>query len=178
RSPTMLLAADQFDQVIASMSVRQDAVGAGLRTSGGQRRAPRIPVLSRLTVVPFAPGSEGLAGYEFPRDAAGKLRMPLGEPQSVPVRDLSRGGVRFLMPRRLPLETPFVLVLPRPAGESAPLAVEATVTYWQPIARDLFAIGAQFHRLLDGFAAPAATPTVVLPQLDDAATVAALRPAV
>jgi hypothetical protein len=176
----MLLASELFDTILSTMSVRTGPGGLALpQTGGGQRRGPRVPVASRLTVVPFAPGAEGLLGFDFPRDADGLLKLPLGDPQSVPVRDLSRGGVRFLMPRRLPLETPFVLMLPRSSDPSAdPVAVESSVTYWQPINRDLFAIGAQFHRVLEGFAAPSVTPAVVLPQLDDPATLMALRPAV
>lgn len=162
----MLLAADLFETVIRSLNPGRAVAVAGPTPAsptapptgtggGGLRRGLRVPVATRLTVIPFAPGAEGLGGYDFPPGADGSPRMPLADSLSVPVRDLGRGGVRFLMPRRLPLDTPFVLLLPPagwtaarhtadagPADDARPIAVECTVTYWQPLRRDLFAIGA------------------------------------
>jgi hypothetical protein len=121
-----------------------------------------------MTVVPFATGAESLAGLDFPVDRTGTLRIPLADPVSVPIRDISRGGVRFMTPRRLALDTPFVLLLPsgyenQPGVTQAPTALECTVTYWQPIQRDLFAIGAQFIRELKPFRAPTTPVTILLP---------------
>ena len=167
----MLLPAELFDEVLGGISAgvggALDGLPSGIPTGGGQRREPRVAVGCRFTVIPFAPGAEGLAGYDFPRSANGSPQLPLAGPLSVPVRDVSRGGLRFLMPRRLPLDTPFVLLLPRKNADQnattpAVLAVECTVTYWQPVRRELFAIGAQFMRTHDGFVAPAAAPEVVL----------------
>ena len=165
----MLLANELFEEVLGTLTASAGVPAAAAATTGptggGKRREPRIPLNQRLTLFPFAPGAEGLAGYDFPRNAKGGLEIPLSDPLSVPVRDLSRGGLRFLMPRRLPLDTPFVLLLPRvqmagsPMGRPTPTAVECTVTYWQPIQRDLFGIGARFLRLLTGFARPLSTLT-------------------
>ena len=180
----MLLPADMFEEMVSTLASRATAVAARAAAPSGaapvrQRRAmPRVPVASRLTLVPFAPGAERFGGYDFPRDRLGLLKMPLGETQSVPVRDLSRGGIRFLMPRRVPLDTPFVLLLPAVLESASPVAVECSVTYWQPIQRELFAIGAQFNRILEGFATPAQSPTVVLPHLDIASGLLSLRAAV
>ena len=63
-------------------------------------------------------------------------------------------------------------LLPRPrqlgaSGAEQPLAVLAVVAYWQPLARDLFALGAEFRRVLSGIDLSAfpKQPTVVLPGL-------------
>jgi hypothetical protein len=190
----MLLAADVFEGIAARLTA--DAPGpvpivaalaaAVSTTGGGQRRGPRTAVGGRLTVIPFAPGAEGLAGYDFPLGPDGSPQIPLAEPLSVPLRDLSRGGVRFMTSSRLPLDTPFVLLLPRPpavpetgdfgiaaalvGGKSLPpFAVECAVTYWQPVRRDLFAVGARFRRELMGFGAPSRPAVVVLPGFADPA---------
>lgn len=172
----MLLATDQFDAIVAALHPASASIPADAINGGGQRRSPRVPVLTRVTLVPFAAGAEGLAGYDFPIDRTGSLRMPLADPVSVPIRDLSSGGIRFMMPHRLALDSAFVLllpgvnsepVLPQAAGQSL-MAVECTVTYWQPIRRDLFAIGAQFLRTLAPFRASDKPATVLLPDLNDA----------
>ncbi|MDB5294727.1 MAG: hypothetical protein JWO31_710 [Phycisphaerales bacterium] len=172
----MLLPAEQFDAVVAALYPgRTAAAVAGAGTDGGQRRGPRIPVATRLTMIPFVPGAEGLGGYDFPPGPNGSPCLPLAEPVSVPVRDLSRGGLRFLMPRRLPLDTPFVLLMPAAGPVPAtgvgpvPVAVECSVSYWQPVRRDLFAIGARFVRALPTFAAPRQPPTILLPGFGEVA---------
>src|SRR5215208_98022 len=133
----MMLSANLFEGVISALGAEWAAVSP----SGGERREPRVSAGGRVVIVPCPEGVEA------------EHKPPL----SVPLRDLSRGGVRFLMPRRLPLDTQLVLLLPRapeaPAGKPAPvgapaairsavapLAVECTVIYWQPLARELFAI--------------------------------------
>jgi hypothetical protein len=158
----MMLSENLFDGVLTALGAEWSAVSP----SGGGRRGPRVSAGGRVVIVPCP---EGVDAGQKP-------------PLSVPMRDLSRGGVRFLMPRRLPLDTQFVLLLPRSAEAppakgptavgaakkttpSAPLAVECTVIYWQPLARELFAIGGQFTRVLSGgeFQAPAHAPRLVLP---------------
>jgi hypothetical protein len=158
----MMLSENLFDGVLTALGAEWSAVPP----SGGGRREPRVSAGGRVIIVPCP---EGVDAGQKP-------------PLSVPMRDLSRGGVRFLMPRRLPLDTQFVLLLPKspeappvkgpsPAGVTkkttpvAPLAVECTVIYWQPLARELFAIGGQFTRVLSSgeFQAPAHTPRLVLP---------------
>lgn len=158
----MLLEEPVFDQILQSLHATRELLAVVGSAGGGHRRAPRFATNSRLTIFPFAPGSESLGGYDFPVDAAGKLQIPLGQPISVPVRDLSRGGLRFLMPRRVPLDTPFVLMLPNPL-RAEPIGVECSVTYWQPIERELFAIGAQFRRQLAAFVIPSTPPVEALP---------------
>jgi hypothetical protein len=196
----MLLAAELFETIVASLNPGRAAAAATLAAApaasplsgigGGLRQGHRIPVATRLTVIPFAPGAEGFGGYDFPLAADGSPNIPLADPVSVPVRDLSRGGVRFLMPRRLPLDTPFVLLLPpvpkaahraaaaHPAADARAMAVECSVIYWQPIQRDLFAVGAQFVRVLPQFAASGQPPAILLPGFGDLAADVALRPAV
>jgi hypothetical protein len=157
----MLLEPEIFERILHLADTDGVVLAPAGNAGGGHRRSPRFAINTRLTVIPFAPGSEGLGGYEFLRDRNGHLQLPLASPLLVPVRDLSRGGMRFLMPHRIPLDTPFVLQLPRPLEE--PLSIEASVSYWQPLEKGLFAIGAQFRRELIGFVAPTAAPTIVLP---------------
>ena len=158
----MMLSENLFEGVLTALGAEWAAVSP----PGGGRREPRVSAGGRVVIVPCP---EGVDAGQKP-------------PLSVPMRDLSRGGVRFLMPRRLPLDTQFVLLLPRSAeaphakgptavaaakktASAAPLAVECTVIYWQPLARELFAIGGQFTRVLSGgeFQAPTHAPRVVLP---------------
>lgn len=92
-----------------------------------QRRSPRTPLDLRATLLPF---SEQFSS----------------EPLVVPLRDLSPGGFRFLHDRQLPLGQQFALLLPE--ASSRPIVILCTVAYWQPLAKDLFAIGAKFCQVL------------------------------
>ena len=188
----MLLAANVFNAVIDGL---ESDARRGTRSA---RRDPRVLLSTRLNILPCPQGVE----------------HGLGAPLSVPVRDLSRGGLRFLLPRRLPLDTQFIAVLPgaghlaavsvateteacesplpvNPAewlkpdssadeSEAAasdqfavdptlpPLMVLCGVAYWQPLAKDLFAIGGQFLRVIEGISVPDVEPRVVLPGEADA----------
>jgi len=187
----MLLAANVFNAVIDGLEF--DA----RRGPRSARRDPRVLLSTRLTILPCPQG----------------LEQGLGAPLSVPVRDLSRGGLRFLLPRRLPLDTQFVAVLPgaghlanvsavesdtsasalpvnpgewlQPEGAAPepdaytpgdetvisnlpPLMVLCGVAYWQPLAKDLFAIGGQFLRVMEGITVPDVEPRIVLPGEADA----------
>jgi hypothetical protein len=183
----MLLAANVFNAVIDGLEF--DA----RRGARSARRDPRVLLSTRLSILPCPQGVE----------------HGLGAPLSVPVRDLSRGGLRFLLPRRLPLDTQFIAVLPgaghlsnvcaaseaapsesplavnpaewlQPEGPLAepdaaapeaepvnrdlpPLTVLCGVAYWQPLAKDLFAIGGQFLRVIEGLTLPDVEPRIVLP---------------
>ena len=156
----MFLSASDFEGVVALLG-SDAALGAG-----GQRREPRVLLDTRVTIVPCPDGVDG----------------PYAAPLSVPVRDLSRGGMCFLLPRRLPLDTQFIAFLPRlpvtggRAGELAEveaasgaeadgrfLPVQCAIAYWQPLARNLFALGGQFVRVLRGVDVPAIEPRIVLP---------------
>jgi hypothetical protein len=181
----MLLAANVFNAVIDGLEF--DA----RRGPRSARRDPRVLLSTRLCILPCPQGVE----------------HGLGAPLSVPVRDLSRGGLRFLLPRRLPLDTQFIAILPgaghlaavsavesgpsesplpvnpaewlQPEGAPPepeveegrekmglnlpPLMVLCGVAYWQPLAKDLFAIGGQFLRVMEGITVPDVEPRIVLP---------------
>jgi hypothetical protein len=140
----MLLSETIFNGVVKSLG------GDPALVVGGQRRGPRAALDARLTIIPYPDGTRGVPG----------------DPLSVPVRNFSRGGMRFLLPRRLPLDTPFVAMLPRVAetGQAplAPLPAVGIIAYWQPIERDLFALGARFTGILSDYRAPVAEPRIVL----------------
>src|SRR5690242_2495057 len=93
KSGLMLLSEDVFEGIAQLLG---GSVSTG-PAAAGQRRGPRAVLDTRLTIVPCPDGPE---------------RAERG--LSVPVRDLSRGGLRFLHTERLPLDTPFVALLPRP----------------------------------------------------------------
>ena len=152
----MLLAANEFNTAIDALEVE-----AQRSSSRPARREPRVQLSTRIIILPCPQGVEN----------------GIGAPLSVPVRDLSRGGLRFLLPRRLPLDTQFIVVLPAggtidqpvcvdPAAiraSIAPMKVLCGVAYWQPIAKDLYAIGGQFQREVQGITMPDGEPRIVLP---------------
>lgn len=92
-----------------------------------QRRSPRTRLDLRATLLPFSDrfSSEALV---------------------VPLRDLSPGGFRFLHDRPFPLGQQFALLLPEASGR--PIVILCTIAYYQPLAQDLFAIGAKFCQVL------------------------------
>ena len=143
----MLLSEDVFEG-IAQLLNGSIAAGAGGTAARAARRARH-------------------AAHDHPLPRAGPTAP--APPLSVPVRDLSRGGLRFLHTERLPLDTPFVALLPARGnstrtGTDNPLAVLAVVAYWQPLAKDLFALGGEFRRVLSGIDLPAVRqqPAVIL----------------
>lgn len=119
--PFLDLTAEAFRRIIAQPA---DPAGAERRD---QRRTPRTRTSMRAALMPF---SDGFA-----------LETIVS-----PIRDISRGGFGFLHERQIPLGEQFALVLPEESGP--PLVILCTVTYWQPLAKDLFAIGARFSRVL------------------------------
>lgn len=66
-------------------------------------------------------------------------------PIDVPLRNIAPGGAGFLLPQRVSLDEQFVLIFPSEEGQ---VAVLCGVAYWQPVGKDLFAIGATFRRVL------------------------------
>lgn len=92
-----------------------------------QRRTPRTRANLQAALMPFSD------------------RFAL-ETIVAPVRDISRGGFAFLHEHQVPLGEQFALVLPEQDGP--PLVILCTVAHWQPLAEDLFAIGARFCRVL------------------------------
>ena len=115
------LTADAFRQMIEPPAA---PAGASPRD---QRRTPRIRTGVQAALMPFSD------------------RFAL-ETIIAPVRDISRGGFGFLHERQIPLGEQFALVLPEESG--TPLVILCTVAHWQPLAGDLFAIGARFCRVL------------------------------
>jgi hypothetical protein len=115
----MQLSAELFRQMVESLQAD--------RNDDGQRRRPRVGLDARVTIVPFS-------------DRVSPSAL------SVTVRDLSAGGLGFLHDRKISLGEQFVLLLPEAQGK--PVVILCTVAYWQPLARDRFAIGASFTRVL------------------------------
>ena len=138
----MMLPSELFEQIATSLSnvaVPDSANESADNVATGQRRrGPRVAAdgTQQARLIPLtdaiAPG-----------------------PVDVTLRDVAPGGARFLFAGRIPLDEQFVLVLPAADG---PVAVLCGVAYWQPVAENLFAIGARFTRILhQGVAARPAT---------------------
>ena len=117
------LTADLFRQIIESSQPP-----GGERSGSDMRRTPRTPLDVRATLLPFS--------ERFASDTT----------LSAPVRDLSRGGFGFLHDQPLPLGEQFALLLPEQSGK--PIVILCTITYWRPLAKALYAIGARFSRVL------------------------------
>jgi len=119
----MELTADMFEGMVGSLAADAARCGDG----EGHRRGPRLPMRASVTLLPFSDG--------FSLQA---LR--------VPVRDVSRGGFAFLYNRPVPLGESFALVLSE--SSESPMVVLCTVAHWEPLAPDLYAIGARFTQVL------------------------------
>lgn len=116
------LNADVFRRIVESPNA------AATEPSGReQRRTPRTRLAMRAGLLPFSD------------------RLALGTIDA-PIRDLSRGGFGFLHDRQVPLGEQFALVLPEASGR--PIVILCTVAYWQPLAENLYKIGARFCRVL------------------------------
>lgn len=125
----MDLSVEQFIQIVTSLKAEGKDPAAQ-----DQRRAPRQGLRARATIIPLCESSHPTA-------------------LCVQVRDLSPAGVGFLHDKKMALDEQFALVLPR-AGDN-PSVVLCSVAFWQPLARDLYAIGARFTRILrDGGETP------------------------
>jgi hypothetical protein len=118
----MLLSSELFAQLVATSQSQPES-----SAQTDRRRSPRSPTDMEATLMPF---SERLASENF----------------EVSVRDLSRGGFGFLLDRPLPLGEQFALLLPESSGR--PLPILCVVAYWQPVADQVFSIGARFCRVL------------------------------
>lgn len=116
------LTAETFRRMVATPAAATKAAG-----QHEQRRTPRTRASLQAALMPFSD------------------RFAL-ETIVAPIRDISRGGFGFLHERQVPLGEQFALVLPEQGGP--PLVILCTVAYWQPLAEDLFAIGARFCRVL------------------------------
>ena len=115
----MNLTAERFSDLIASLEALQD-------DHSEQRRQPRVALEADATIIPL--------GYE--------------RPGATPIiaRDLSSSGIGFLHNRQLALDEQFALVLPQ--IDDNPAIVLCEVAFWQPLGREVFAIGGRFVRVL------------------------------
>ena len=129
----MMLPSELFEQIAASLS----SVG--------------VPDSANDSVIGTATTEQRRRGPRVAADGARYARLiPLTDaiapgPIDVSLRDVAPGGARFLFAARIPLDEQFVLVLPAADG---PVAVLCGVAYWQPVAENLFAIGARFTRVV------------------------------
>lgn len=120
--------------------------------------------VTNLPSITMPSASEQRRGRRVTAGAGTRVRLiPLTDsvapgPIDVALRDVSPGGARFLFAGRIPLDEQFVLLLPSQEGQ---VAILCGVAYWQPVAKDTFAIGAKFNRVLrQGSAQPTTAPVV------------------
>ena len=116
----MELTATHFGQLLGALD------DASATHAHEARQEPRVPVNLQATVIPLA--------------------FCDSIPATVAVRDLSHAGIGFLCQEPLALDQQFVLLLPQ--EDDSPALLLCSVASWQPLSRDLFAIGARFLRVL------------------------------
>ena len=125
-----------------------------------------VTTLPSITMAPPAPAGEQRRGRRVTAQGGAVARLiPLTDklapfPFDVRLRDLSPGGVGFLHASRVPLDEQFVLLLPTQDGD---VAVLCAVAYWQPLAKEQFAIGARFTRVLRQGSTPSKAPPATRP---------------
>jgi hypothetical protein len=118
----MNLPDDLYRQITEAITV----VGEDDAAQPGDRRSPRVKLCTQVSLYPWT----------CPADSF-----------SVRIRDLSAGGIGILHSQRLPLDSQFVVRLPR-AGGSGPLLLLYTVVFWEPLAEKLNKNGARFERVV------------------------------
>lgn len=116
------LSADRFSAIVNSLK-RDNGIGE----TGDQRRRPRFDLRARATIIPLRESCH-----------PGSL--------AVLVRDLSPSGMGFLYERPMSLDEQFALLLPR-SGDT-PAVVLCEVACWQPLAKNVYGVGARFVRIL------------------------------
>ena len=120
----MQLSATQFAEILTGLGNDvHDPSFAGSE----KRRAHRVPVNSRATIIP---------------DIQGEASQPVG----VELRDFSPRGLRFLHSRTLPVGGQFVLELPQAAGE--PVRMLCCVVHVRQTPEGHFSIGAEITCVL------------------------------
>jgi hypothetical protein len=117
----MQLSAKQFSEIVARLEA--DAGADPAFAGDDKRRAHRVELNNRVTIVPYADG----------QPAAGV---------GVELRDLSHRGLRFHHSEPLPVGSQFVLELPQATGD--PLAILCTVAHSEPTSQGPVSIGAEF----------------------------------
>src|SRR5438046_10290641 len=100
----MDLSAEQFREIVASLQAAPAAGDGGGPSAHGQRRRPRASTEARVTIVPFSD-----------RVSTGALTVPLC--------DLSDGGVGFLNERPVGVRGARALQLPRAVYANRPAEV-------------------------------------------------------
>ena len=124
------LAAPLFEQIVSAFDAPIPPAGATGATGTQRRREPRVGISARVTLIPLT-GDDTLAPG----------------PITVPLRNLSAGGIGFLHGDKVRLDEQFVVLLPH-GGTRDSVAVLCQVAYYQPLADRLFAVGARFVRVL------------------------------
>ena len=114
------LPVETFNQMLASIAVLGEAA-----PRESERRAPRVKLSTQIEMVPWEEPDAGV---------------------NVRVHDLSLGGIGIFHNTRIPLDEQLVVRLPTGNGQSSLWLVD--VIYWEPLAEDLFAIGAKFDRAI------------------------------
>jgi len=118
----MQLSAELLRQIVETPADSPPVSG-----SPEQRKTPRQPLDVQATLLPFS-DQFALAPFD------------------VVLRDISRGGFGFLHHRPVPLGEHFGLVVPQ--SSDRPVIILCTIAYWQPVAPNVFAVGARFCRVL------------------------------
>jgi hypothetical protein len=120
----MHLSTKQFSEILSGLGndVRDPSFAGS-----DKRRAHRVPVNNRVTIIP---------------DITGENPQAVG----VELRDISPRGIGFLHSRALPSGGQFVLELPQTAGE--PVRMLCSVVHSKPTNEGPFAVGAEFTCVL------------------------------
>ena len=120
----MHLSAKQFAEIVERLE--SDVIG-GTFPGNDKRRAQRVPMKNRATIVPHVAGvaTEGVG---------------------VEVRDFSARGIRFLHSATLARGEQFVLELPQQGAE--PVSILCTVVHCKTTSEGPYSIGAEFTCVL------------------------------
>jgi hypothetical protein len=121
-----------FERIVETLDAAPAGAAAAPATQPAvgeqRRREPRVGVRASVTLIPLTEG------------------QCLGPwPVTVPLRDLSGGGIGFLHSGKVDLDEQFVALLPY--GDES-VAVLCQVAYYQPLGERAFAVGAKFLRVL------------------------------
>ena len=128
----MNLSAKQFAEVVE----RLDAGALKGIPPGDNRRAPRVELQNRATIIPYVGGVAG-------------------EGVGVEVRDFSARGIRFLHSSKFARGEQFVLELFQQGTD--PVSILCTIVHCKPTAEGPFSTGAEFTCVLrNGKPVPAA----------------------
>jgi len=116
----MNLSEPLFAEITESITIVGQA-----KSALADRRAPRLKADTHVAVYP----------WNSPIDA-----------MSVRISNLSFGGLGLLHCQRMALDDQFVVGLPRSGGQE--VLILCKVVYWEPLAENLYAVGAQFQRVV------------------------------